>query len=292
MLRGDFGAGSEIGLGLGLSTQSYTSSVSISYDNVRQVYVGEMWSRGGLYRIEGPDRGSVDTDLEKVARDEYNAMMREISSKRKQDFGADIGRTVNFHGHRAQVTHHKVDGAPVLLISSTPGSEGRKSGGPGLKDFMTMAELTHAIYAAIHGDWFEALFSGMLMAFEDAHAKKGSAPQQLFAAEFGGVIITATSRALLLKKLLLQKNRRVQIIMNHMREHELAREEARAEGGYIGSYLARRIIAKRRAAQVDWSKRVSPQGQETGWRARSINLRREVGEKRNAAQNRWAERVL
>jgi len=292
MMRGDFGAGYEMGLGLGLSTQSYTSSASISYDNVRQVYVGEIWSRGGIYRIEGPDRGSIDTDLEQVARTEYNAMMREISSKQKQPFGADIGRTVNFHGHRAQVTQHKVDGVPVLLLASGGGGDGRKKGGLGMKDLMTMAELSHAIYAAIHGNWFEAIFSGMLMAFEDAHAKAGSAPKQIFAAEFGGVIITAASRALLIKKLLLQKNRRIQIIMNHMREHDLAREEARDEDGYIGSYLARRIIAKRRAAQIDWSKRTSPQGQENGWRARTLNLRREVGQKRNAAQTRWAERVF
>jgi hypothetical protein len=291
-MRGEIGLGRELGLGLGLSTQSYTSSVSISYDNVRQVYVGEMWSRSGIYRVEGPDRGSVDTDLEQLARTEYNAMMREISSKSKQDFGSDIGRAVLFHGRSAHVTRHKVDGVPVLLLASGGNKQERHKGGHGLKDLMTIAELAHTIYSAIHGDWFEALFSGMLLAFEDAHAKKGDKPKQIFAAEFGGVIITATSRALLIKKLLLQKNRRVQIIMNHMREHDLAREEARAEDGYIGSYLARRIIAKHRAAQVDWNKRVSPQGQETGWRARSLNMRREVDKRRNAAQAMWSERVL
>ncbi len=286
-MRGDIGAGWEIGSGMGGARQIYASGVSMAYDQVRGVYVGEMTSRGGMYRVEGPDRASVSMQIDEILQYEYKDMMRELATQKQRIFGSDLGRTAMFSNSRANITRHRESGIPVMTIKA---SDHRHKDKAVLGDMLNVTELVMAALSIMHGQWIEALMSAMSMAFEDYLSKSGGhSEEMLYAVSFGGILITAKTRAMLKKKLQLQKNKRIQLIMSHMRSHEKSRNEAT---GGIGSDISGRLLEKKEQARRKWSKQISPQGQETRWKDRSLNLRKDIKVKRERAHLLWTERSI
>lgn len=287
MMRGDIGAGREFGGGLGSVSQSYGSSMSTSFDEARQVYVGEMVSRGGLYRVEGPDMGSISMQMDAILQYEYQEMLRELATQKQQEFGSDIGRFTMINGALANVSHQRESGIPVITLSPRHHHE---RGGIGAKEMLSITEMAMSLFAIMHGQWFDAAMSAMSMVVEDCLFKAGGHKEKpIYAVMFGGILITGATRAILKKKLQLQKNKRIQLIMHHMRQHGKDRDEAT---GNIGRDISGRLLEKREEAQRKWRNQVSPQGQETGWRDRSLNLRKNLEIKRGRAQLLWTERAL
>lgn len=284
-MRGDIGAGREIGGGLGSVSQSYASGVSTSYDEARQVYVGEMTSRGGVYRVEGPDMASISMQIDDILRIEYQEMIRELATQRQREFGSDIGGWLMINGAPANVTHQRESGIPIMTLSSRGHHERSGISASGMLD---ITEIALTVFHAMHGQWLNALTSAISMIFEDYLSKfGGNKKKPLFGVMFGGILITASTRALLKKKLQLQKNRRIQLIMNHMREHEKNRNEAT---GTIGNDISGRLLEKREEAQRKWRNQISPQGQLTGWRERSLELKLGISKSRERAHALWTQR--
>ncbi len=281
----------KMGLGLGESRQSYASDIAMKYDEARNVYLGEMFSRGGLYRVEGPDAISISTQMNYFLEIEYQEMMRTLTTQKPQPFGAGISPTVLISGQQAEVTQYQENGKPVVMIKATKPLRD-EAGGLGVGDALSVTELSMTVISVLSGNWMHALTGAMSLAVGGAigqgrHKNEG----QVFAVMFGGILITATTRALLKKKLQLQKNRRIQLIMHHMRDHDKARDKAKSAGELLAGHLSSNIRSKRKQAENLWRENKSPQGQEIDWQSRAINLRNNIGHKRERASQLWIERV-
>lgn len=302
------------GIGLYVPKHEFASSVTTSYDASRGVYTGEIFSREGLYRVEAWDQGTLDSQLDYILEKEYHEMEREVTVGKSRPFGANIGDTIKTpepephvtpHGElhktshitphtvqhtkvaprriESRVTRHMEGGLPVMTIHT--GSPHKTSGLGKVVEVFDIASIAMSI---LTGNWMDVLFGALSMAFQDALG--GGGGKTMFAVSFGGIMITAPSRRLLLKKLQRHKNRRIQIIMHHMRSHDKNRREASSTGN-LSKGLSRRIQDKKRLARISWSDKMLSKGQAPGWRGRSLTLKNGLGDRRDRAKVLWAERA-
>lgn len=279
-------------VGLYAPKHEYASTVHTLYDDTRGLYVGEVFSREGLYRVEAWDQGSLDLQLDYILDKEYQEMQREVNVGKPHAFGHGIGKSVTIKDRHAEqsrhiqshVTRHQEGGRPVLTFSGGKHHHGNPLGR--LVDTFDVASLT---FSLLTGNWADALFSLFSMGFQDLFFGGGSIPK-IFAVSFGGVLITAPTRALLRKKLQLHKNKRIQIIMHHMRSHAKNRLHASSTERLTGG-LAERLRKKRLQARKSWREKVLPAGQDPGWKGRTLTLKHGLVEKRDIARALWAERT-
>ena len=118
--------------------------------------------------------------------------------------------------------------------------------------------------------------------------------QQIFACYFGGILIVATSKAMLKKKLTFQRNKRIQRIMMNVRYHNKERENASSIENI--SKAAKRLKGKKKNAMKfkpnKWIEKVSsPQGLNSGWQGRAISLKTRMKEKKANAKARWVTKL-
>lgn len=268
------------GLPHGGVSQSYGSDLKMYLDEVKGVYVGEMVSRSGAYRFEGPDRLSISMQMEDVLYYEYQQMLLELAHKREMELGvglpegyANVARTSN--------------GKTIVYVD--PKGKLNKGGGFGIKELIDAGQLALDIVSILQGNWLALIPSALVMLIEEQMEKGGEKPPEdiVYAVRFGGVLITAASRRLLMKKLQLQKNRRIQIIMSHMRSHQKNRDNA-SSTDKIGRDISGRLIDKKLKAERKWSEHIMP----ADLKERTRNLKRSIGLKRERAKAGWLERVV
>lgn len=272
----------DIGLGLGDLGRKYSYSTHMHFDELKKAYVGHLESRSGLYEFEGPDRTSITMQIEQVLNLEYDEMMHELASEERREFGLGIEKKFG------NVKRREENGKPIITI----GPESQDKPGPTLAELLHITQVSLAVVSIIQGAWVPASISAASMMIEHyltkvSHVKK----QTLYKVAFGGIVITAVSRRMLKKKLQQQRNKRIQLIMNHMRGHDKGRKEASSTGN-LSRDISGRLLEKKTNAKYKWQLQISPQGQETGWRDRSVNLRRNLEAKRERAQTLWTQRAL
>lgn len=281
------------GLSRGGPQRTYASDMTITYDPGYGVYTGELFSRKGMYRVEAWDEMTLYAKMNEILQNEYREMTREIADGKERKFGSGLS-----HHHGA--VHHREHGHDVITLKAGPKKPSHIIG-----KALDAASLTHVLFAAMRGDWMSVLMEALQKAAEEylthehEHGHEDPEPQE-FATEFGGVLITAATPALLAKKLLLQKNRRLQIIMNNVRLHlENLKNASTVENigkgmyGRVGVGLSSRMKRKKILAERSWRNQALQQGgdEETGWRGKALNLRNGIATKRQDAQLLWTERV-
>lgn len=279
MRGGDLGLGSSIGMGLGEARQNYASDVAIVFDELRSVYTGEMVSRGGVYRVEGPNSTSVYNQIENLLYNEYNEMMLEMTRKKKREFGSGLGDNVDI------VTKETEDGRPIIILKDR-----EEKNGLSLHGTVKAATFSAMVWSFVQGDLFGAALGACGLMIEDFFGRS-SKRKKIFSVMFGGILITATSRIALKKLLTLHKNKRIQRIMNHIREDAKGESDRASEN--LSWHLTKNIRKKRLLAKASWHECVSKQG--GGWRERLQDrelLCERIKNKREKAQALWTERAI
>ena len=275
------------------TTQLYASELDLTYDDEKKIYRGKFVSATGVFSIEGPNKAEVMYEMDRLLDEEYRLMQKEASKKQSYRERVESSRARGGGGR-------SMGGEKVYKIDA---SEARKAGdssslskGLGLVDIATgglsliagrYVEAGVAAASLVVGDFFEGVES-----LWDKSSK-----EKVFAVSFGGVLITAATRRQLRRKLARQKQKRLALIMNHIRKMGLVKG---ASDGPVESYkrdnnkIKQLRKKKEKALQFGpskWRKTVSPQGQQTGWRAKTIDLRERVRGKKALAQELWVERI-
>ena len=272
------------------STSAYASSTSVEFNEERGLYLAQVVSRDGVHIVEGPDRASVEYGIEAVLRDEYNAMIREETLNKSRETGRSRGGGSSGSNNRDS-QEETIDGMKVHRHS--PGERGPRP------KFSSWVDMVTGGLALSQGNLVGAAGSAISLAFGEWFDKVDSIwnkkpKQKIFAVSFGGILITATSKAMLRKLLTRQRNKRIQRIMTSIRKHDDERKNASTVEN-ITSKDTKRIRNKKKRAEIlrprSWEKRVCPQGQQTGLKSRTIDLRTRVKEKRERASGLWAHRV-
>ncbi|MCE3231882.1 MAG: hypothetical protein K0R98_139 [Rickettsiaceae bacterium] len=280
---------------------NYVSDLSVNFDEQRGLYIGEFYSGGTLHRIEGADRAQVDYLMEAVVREQYEQMVHELNYWKQREAArqaaqerAERGRGGSSTKAEKDDSPRRIDGIPVRTYKADERTAHKLNMGSVVKwgDMMMMAaSLAHGNYGdlAYHaiatalGDWYEGV--------ESIWNKKPKI--KIFAVSFGGIIITATSRKMLRKLLMRQQNIRIQRIMMNVREHKKNQDDA--QEGDARSKAADRLRAKKKKAEIlrpkSWERKLSPQGQETGWRGKTLNLKERLKDKKNRAHDLWEHKL-
>ncbi len=274
------------------TTQLYASELDLTYDNEKQIYRGKFVSASGVYLIEGPNRAEVMYEMDRLLDDEYRAMQKEASKKESYREKVSNSRS---RGGRSMggETVHRIDASEARKMEKNSSAISK---GIGLIDIATgglsliagrYVEAGVAAASLAMGDFFEGV--------ESLWDKSSS--NKLFAVSFGGVLITASTRRQLRRKLVRQKQKRISLIMNHIRKIGLVQGASDGpDGGHKRENNKIRQLRKKKEKALQfgperWQKTVSPQGQQTGWRSRTLDLRERVKGKKALAQQLWVERV-
>lgn len=269
------------------TTAIYASSSSLEFNEELGVYVGQVIASDGTHVIEGPNAASVQYEIDAILREEYDRMVRDVTVGREE--GKSKGRSIGGgSSSRDNERDDKIEGEKIH----------RHTAGMNISRTKTWVELVMGAVSLSHGNFLEAGFSALSLAasewFENVESIWDKKPKKkIFAVYFGGILITATSRSALRKKLIRQRNKRVQLIMTSVRKHDHERENASSAGNL--SLDAKRLRKKKQKAELlrpkKWERRVSPQGQQTGWRSQAIDLKTRMKGKKNRAKELWAQRL-
>lgn len=163
----------------------------------------------------------------------------------------------------------------------TPSRGGGRGGGRGegleVPDFSFLSSLVSFV-----GRGMDTIFD-ILLGFSK-HAAK-------YAVVFGGIKIMARSRGELKKKLTLARNKRLHIIMHHMREHKLQQDRlALAAQRYKG--LGDRVRKKKeellKKGPSSWERKIADEDPHIDRRVK--NLRRRIKASKDRARDLWVER--
>lgn len=276
------------------TTQAYASALTLKYDESRQLYLGQFVSRGGVYNIEGVNRAEVTYEMDRLLAEEYHTMTRDVA--RKSSYEAVREGAGRGGGGRSM-------GGGNERVYTIKASEARAagSGSSVASKAMTGLDVASGAMAIASGNWLELAMSVASLAvgewFEGVESLWDKQPEKLFAVTFCGVLITAKSRSELMKKLMRQKNKRIEMIMNHIRQMGLSGDDPDSElGKYKRENNKIRQLRKKKEEALcfgpdKWKNTVSPQGQQTGWRARTLDLRERIQGKKANAQELWVDRV-
>jgi hypothetical protein len=281
------------------TTQAYASELTLTYDESRQLYLGQFVSRGGVYNIEGVNRADVTYEMDRLLAEEYRSMTRDVTKKssfvevealREGRSRGGGGRSMGGGGNER-----------VHTINATEARIARGGSSSALSKAATGLDLASAAMALATGNWLELAMASASLAmgewFEGVESLWDKQPEKVFAVVFCGVLITAKSRSELMKKLIRQKNKRLEMIMNHIRHIGLSGDDPDSELGKAKreNNKIRQLRKKKEEALCfgpdKWKNTVSPQGQQTGWRARTLDLRERIKGKKANAEELWVDRV-
>lgn len=67
------------------SAQVIAPEISITYDESLKLYVGSLISRSGTYYLEGPDRASIEYQVEGILREEHKELVRNLEKEAKEE---------------------------------------------------------------------------------------------------------------------------------------------------------------------------------------------------------------
>lgn len=272
------------------TTQLFASELDIRYDQSRQIYIGKFVSVMGEYSIEGPNRAEVTYEMDRLLQEEYRLMQKEASKKKSFTEKVASGRSVG--GGRSlggSETVYRIDA-----------SEANRQSKGNLSKSLTAIDIVTGGMSLVAGRYVEAGIAAaslMLGDFFEGVESLWDKSDKVYAVSFGGVLITAATRRQLRRKLDRQKQKRLQLIMNHVRKMGLVKG---ASDGPIDKYKRennkiRQLRKKKEKAMQfgpeKWRKTVSPQGQQTGWRARTLDLRERIQGKKALAEQLWVERI-
>lgn len=282
------------------ATEMYASPPTIDFDESKGIFVAEMMSRQQQIIIEGPDRSSVEHEIERTLHDEYVQMEADIARSRSQSRGRSMGGG-------GETDKRSADGIMTigagLAMSPDVEDDSRQKPNKNAKEHKmgagTWVEMISGISAVIRGDWLSLALSGAslkLSGWMDDLSIFGST-KRIFSVSFGGILITATSRKELRKKLTKQKNKRIQRIMNNVKFAEKERENASVAGGSTKE----RLQNKKRKARVKrpnkWSVklnregRVLPQDRAQQMKDHLQDRKQLLKGKRAIARSMWVSRV-
>jgi hypothetical protein len=266
------------------TTSNFVSAIDVKYDELKERFIGSFSSLRGEYRLEAVNMADLMQSIELILRDEYLSIQRELNSRSQE---ISRGRGGGGGGNRREA------GQQIYTIDSARGVTASNLKWKSVKNWANYIK-TGASLAA--GNYFESGFVAFSLMLTDMYEGVESLwdkpkNKQIFAAVFGGVLITANSRHELRKKLWRQKNLRIHHIMMHIREAGLIKgdphnllEEKKAKDDKKS-----RLRNKKRRAQIqlttNWVRRVCPQGQGTGWRDRSLNLRSRLEAKKDLSKD-------
>jgi hypothetical protein len=277
--------------------QTYVSNLSITYDEQRQLYIGEFYSGGTLHRVEGADRASVSYLTEGVVRDQYNEMVRGVSYWKDREVAraaeASQGWGLGGGGGGSDNVPRRIDGVQVRTYHADDRNAPKLTVGKAMNWadlIMTAVSLAQGNYmdvayramTTVVGDWYEGV--------ESIWDKKPK--PKIFSVSFGGVVITATSRAMLRKMLTRQRNLRIQRIMKSVRAQQ--KEEDDKEDRRQRSEAVYRIRAKKRKAlkEILWKDRV----RERKLKEILFSMRQSVSDKKTQAESKaeeiWQNRMM
>jgi hypothetical protein len=278
--------------------QTYVSEPSLTYDEERQLYIGEFYSGGMLHRVEGADRASVSYLMEGVVRDQYDEMVRNTSYWREREAArAAAAAAEQSHGRGGgssdshDNTPRRIEGIQVRTYHA----DSRHTEKLTVSKAIGWAELIHTAFNLATGNYSDLVYNALSHVvgdwFENVESIWNKQPKKkIFAVSFGGILITATSRAMLRKLLTRQRNLRIQRIMKSVRAQQ--KEEEDAEERRQMSLAAYRLREKKRVAKKEfWKDRV---------RKRDLKeiiggMRESISDKKNMAENQveelWARKM-
>ncbi|MDA0781392.1 MAG: hypothetical protein PQ612_07210 [Rickettsiales bacterium] len=269
------------------STQLFASEMQVSYDNSKQLYIGKFASARGEYLIEGPNRAEVTYEMDRLLQEEYRLMQKEVTKKKSFQEQVSSGRSRGSGGRSmGGETVHKIDASEANRLSASRG--------------LTAIDVVTGGMALVAGRYVEAGIAAASLVLGDFFEGVESLwdkTDKVYAVSFGGVLITASTRRQLRRKLSRQKQKRLQLIMNHVRKMGLIKG---ASDGPIEKYkrennkIRQLRKKKEKALQLGpekWRRTVSPQGQQTGWRSRTLDLRERIKGKKALAEQLWVERI-
>jgi hypothetical protein len=295
-------------LSASMPTQSYASNVTITRDPSGQP-VGQVISGGRVITVTGPD---IEKQIEQILGQEYDSMSQEMGSywvareaARKKargvggmaiggmeaGIGAGAGLIGSANSHsQPQPHHHQAHSQPHV-----------RGGGMTLSKAGKWVDLIHTAISLATGNYWDVAIGMLTNAIGDWYEgveslwDKKQKPK-LFTACFGGIVIMATSRRMLRKLLQRQRNKRIDRIMRHVREQTRNQDEASETDAYgrtKDNDKTRALRKKKKLAKMEmgWQLRICPQGQQTGWRGRSKDLRDRVKVKKERAEYLGKQRL-
>lgn len=269
----------------------------IDFDEARGLYVGQVMTMNGAQTVEAASRAQVMYDMEAILREEYIAREQEIN-KQKEEAGrvkveSDPEKPSENRSWVEKESDRRVRELPVHVHSARQRPQHRrmKAG--------TILDLISGAIALSHGNWIEAAFSAFSLAIGDWYENVESIwnkpkRRKIFACYFGGILIVAGSKRALMKKLTLQRNKRIQRIMMNIRYHNKERENASSTDNISKAALRLKNKKKKAVALTpkSWERRVSsPQGKQAGWQGRTLNLRERMKGKKTRARSLWVSKV-
>lgn len=275
------------------TTQIYASELELTYDQEKQLYIGKFISATGVFNIDGPNRAEVMYEMDRLLAEEYRLMQQEAA--RKESYRERVeGRSRGGGGRSIGGEKvHRIDASEAKRLRDNPSA---------LSKAGSWVDVITGGLALSTGNWLEAGAAAASLAlgdfFEGVESLWDKSPEaKVFAVSFGGVLITAGSRRQLRRKLVRQRQKRLHIIMSHIRKKGLVKdsienvtEKLKRENNKI-----RQLRKKKERAMVlgpdKWKSTVSPQGQQKDWRARVVDLRERVKGKKARSEELWQERV-
>lgn len=292
----------------------YASELRLTYDDEREKYLGEFSSVGGLYRIEGVDRADISYEMQRLLELEYNSMVR--NSAKTESFSRGRGGGASGGSNVADKPSVAKSGPERGLKVYTLDIDEQRNSAKNLSFISkasTWVDLVTTTIALSTGNFLEATMASASLTLGEWNEGIESiwkTPQaKIFAVMFCGVMIKATSKSGLRKKLLRQKNRRLQMIMMHLRKNGLVDGSSEIDPFRKKSERKRRDSFKKKKkkaaknfcndrlklAKKSWRERISGQGKPLSFSSRSKNLRQNLRRKKELSKEEplqlWSSRV-
>lgn len=244
------------------ATSEFSPEIAVYYDEQLERWVGDMVTRKGVYRFDGPDRGSVQMDVENVLAREYLEWVRELNNER--------GRSLSLSRGGDAQAREKEHGRGSGIISSL------------ILDSVLGGTLTTAlsIIPTRHR--------------ERIHEFETYLGQRRHMATVAGVVVVASTRRRLKKRIIQQRGKHIQRIMNNVRrnwQQDMLRHqkelESRKKSGTKGrSYFSGRSIERK----PSWEARARKHDPSASWQERVGTMRMSIADGRSRSQDLWQGR--
>lgn len=209
--------------------QHFGSDITIEFDSKAALYRGRMLTNKGVFEASGPDYNAVSTALTRELERELDQAIYFLDKDRGRE------RTL-----QPKKKKKKKRGKQKVSVKDL--------------DRVSIVETVVRLISKLSF----GLLDGLTAFFTGAPTKA-----RLFVATFAGVKLTAGSKKALKKKMILARNKKLQMIMAHARSHEQNRQQLKMTQ-QRKTTLASRIRQKRERAkdlgEQTWQSRSRPNG--------------------------------
>lgn len=256
---------------------------TITYDETRGMYLGEVISRTGMLRSYGPSERSVQFEIENQLYWEYQQLLRDIELD-EQNRAAAAEREVEATSTPSHSHSHSTGFVPRTIGMV---NNGLNHGAGTLMTYGVLQpiSLTGKSTGKITSKATSKKKSnGVLGVFSEV------AREKTFVASVAGVTIAAGSRKALKKALIAQRNKHIQRIMMNVKvqQKEVERtREAEAVAQERTKTLRERIRSKKEMAEKLgaglWTERLGLRGKNKNWEERIETLRDRIQGKKEYA---------